>query len=391
MADTRSRIAQRVESLPPSGIRRFFELVEQMPDAISLGIGEPDFVTPWRIREAAIHSLERGHTHYTPSRGIRALREGLSGYLEQRFGVSYDPERELLITVGASEAIDVALRAVVEPGDGVLVPEPCFVSYVPCVVLAGGRAIPVPTQAQHGFRIQVEALAQADDGARVLVTGYPSNPTGATLSRSDVEGLVRYAEERDLLLISDEIYAELTYDGPHVSVAAAPGGRERTILIGGFSKAWAMTGWRLGFAAAPAGIIAAMAKVHGYTVMCPPTSAQEAAVEALRSCEEDVARMRGEYGQRRRVVVNRLSEMGLDCFEPRGAFYAFPSVGSTGLTSEEFAESLLREEKVAVIPGTAFGASGEGFVRCSYATSMSLLEEALARMRRFVERTRRGP
>ena len=389
MAKTRARVARRVENLPPSGIRRFFELVERMPEAISLGIGEPDFVTPWRIRESAIYSLERGHTHYTPNRGIKDLREKVASYLERRFGVSYDPERELLITVGASEAIDVALRAVLEPGDGVLVPEPCFVSYVPCAVLAGGRAIPVATSVEHEFRVQADELAEADDGgARVILTSYPSNPTGATLRRADVESVVAYAEERDLLILSDEIYAELTYDGEHTSFAAVPGGRERTILVGGFSKAWAMTGWRLGFAAGDAEIIEAMTKVHSYTVMCPPTVAQEAAVEALVGCDEEVVRMRREYNQRRRVIVKRLNAMGLTCFEPRGAFYAFPSVAATGMSCDEFAERLLEEEKVAVVPGNAFGACGEGFVRCSYATAMPLLEEALARMAAFVERAR---
>ncbi|UCC68912.1 MAG: aminotransferase class I/II-fold pyridoxal phosphate-dependent enzyme [Armatimonadota bacterium] len=389
MTETRSRIARRVESLPPSGIRRFFELVEQMPEAISLGIGEPDFVTPWRIRESAIYSLERGHTHYTPNRGIQELREKLASYLERRFGVLYDPDEELLITIGASEAIDVALRAVLEPEDGVLVPQPCFVSYAPCAVLAGGRTIAVPTSVQHEFRVQVTDLDRANDGeARALLISYPNNPTGAILSRADMESLVGYAQEHDLLVISDEIYAELTYDGPHVSAAAVPGGKERTILIGGFSKAWAMTGWRLGFAAADAEIIEAMAKVHSYTVMCPPTVAQEAAVEALEGCDEEVARMHREYNQRRRVVVKRLNAMGLECFEPRGAFYAFPAIAGAGMTCEQFAERLLQEEKVAVVPGTAFGACGEGFVRCSYATSMPLLEEALGRMASFVERVR---
>lgn len=389
MAETRSRIARRVDDLPPSGIRRFFELVEQMPEAISLGIGEPDFVTPWKVREAGIYSLERGHTHYTPNPGTQELRAELARYLDRRFRVSYDPDRELLVTVGASEAIDVALRAVLELGDAVLIPQPCFVSYEPCTVLAGGLAIVVPTSVEHGFRVQAEALAEADEGrARALLLGYPNNPTGATLSRSDAEAVVSYADERDLLIIADEIYAELTYDGPHVSLAGARGGKERTILVGGFSKAWAMTGWRLGFAAGDAEIIQAMTKVHSYTVMCPPTVAQEAAVEALQSCDEEVAQMRREYNQRRRVIVNRLNAMGLDCVEPQGAFYAFPSVAGTGLRSEEFAERLLQEEKVAVVPGTAFGACGEGFVRCSYATSMPLLEEALARMAAFAERVR---
>ncbi len=358
-----------------------------MPDAISLGIGEPDFVTPWRVREAGIYSLERGHTHYTPNRGIRPLLQELALYLERRFGLSYDPERELLVTVGGSEAIDIALRAVLEPGDGVLIPQPCFVSYVPCAVLTGGRALSVVTSVEHSFQVQVGDLAEAcDETTRVLLISYPSNPTGAVMPRAGMEALVEFAAERDLLVISDEVYAELTYDGAHCSAAAVPGGRQRTILVGGFSKAWAMTGWRLGFAAGPADIIEAMVKVHSYAVMCSPTTAQEAAIEALRACDEDVDHMRREYNQRRRVIVNRLNAMGLDCFEPKGAFYAFPAVSATGLTSEQFAERLLEEEKVAVVPGTAFGPSGEGFVRCSYATSMSLIEEAMSRMASFVSR-----
>jgi len=384
---TQSRISRRVQELPPSGIRRFFELVESMPDAISLGIGEPDFVTPWRVREAGIFSLERGHTHYTPTRGIKPLLDELAHYLERRFGVSYDPDEELLVTVGGSEAIDIALRAVVEPGDGVLIPQPCFVSYAPCTALTGGRILAVPTSVEHEFQAQPDRLEEAyDEGTRVLLISYPTNPTGAVMPRAGMEALVSYAAERDLLVISDEVYAELTYNGEHVSAAAVPGGRERTILVGGFSKAWAMTGWRLGFAAGPAEIIAAMTKVHSYAVMCSPTTAQEAAVEALRGCDDEVANMRREYNQRRRVIVNRLNAMGLTCFEPRGAFYAFPSVAPTGMTSEEFAERLLREDKVAVVPGNAFGACGEGFVRCSYATSMPLIEEAMARMAAFVAR-----
>lgn len=387
MAQTRPRVSRLVDALPPSGIRRFFELVEKMPEAISLGIGEPDFVTPWRVREAGIYSLERGHTHYTPNRGIRPLLEELARYLERRFGVSYDPEIELMITVGGSEAIDIALRALLQPGDGVLIPQPCFVSYVPCAVLAGGRAIAVRTSVEHDFQVQVEDLAQAsDESSRVLLISYPSNPTGATMPRGNMEALVRFAAERDLLVISDEVYAELTYDGAHVSAAAVPGGRERTVLVGGFSKAWAMTGWRLGFAAGPEDVIEAMVKVHSYALMCSPTTAQEAAIEALRGCDDDVAQMRREYNQRRRVIVNRLNAMGLTCFEPKGAFYAFPSIANTGSTSEEFAQRLLEEEKVAVVPGTAFGECGEGFVRCSYATSMALIEEAMARMASFVAR-----
>jgi aminotransferase len=385
MGSPRPRVARRIADLPPSGIRRFFELVERMPEAISLGIGEPDFTTPWRGREAAIYSLERGHTHYTPNRGIKELRYSVADYLERRFAVSYHPDRELLITIGASEAIDLALRAILEPGDAVLIPEPCFVSYAPCTILAGGTDVPVRTLVEHGFQVQAHDLAAADvNGARALLMCYPNNPTGAVMDRPGLEAVVAYAEERDLLIVSDEVYAELRYDGDHLPVAALPGAKERTILVGGFSKAWAMTGWRLGFAAGPAEIVEAMARIHSYTTMCAPTMAQEGALEALRTCDDEVARMRREYNQRRRVIVSRLNEMGLDCFEPRGAFYAFPSVARTGLTSEQFAERLLAEQQVAVVPGTAFGACGEGFVRCSYATSLPLIEEAMARMARFV-------
>jgi len=389
LSQTKSRVSERVSGLPPSGIRRFFELVERMPEAISLGIGEPDFVTPWRVREAGIYSLERGHTHYTPNRGIRDLLVELSRYLERRFGVSYDPESELMVTVGGSEAIDVALRCVLEPGDGVLIPQPCFVSYAPCAVLAGGEARTVETRVEHDFQVQVDDLERAcDKRTRVLLISYPSNPTGAVMPRPGMEGLIEFAGEKDLLVISDEVYAELTYNGRHVSAAAVPGGKERTILVGGFSKAWAMTGWRLGFAAGPADIIGAMVKVHSYAIMCSPTTAQEAAVEALRACDEDVAHMVREYNQRRRVIVNRLNAMGLTCFEPKGAFYAFPSIESTGLTSEEFSECLLEDEQVAVVPGTAFGSCGEGFVRCSYATSIEQIEVAMERMASFVKRVR---
>ena len=389
MAKVRQRVSRLVHSLPQSGIRRFFELVEKMPDAISLGIGEPDFVTPWRIREAGIASLESGHTHYTPNAGIQELRGEVSRYLDRRFGLSYDPQHEIMITVGGSEAIDIALRTILEPGDGVLIPQPCFVAYPPCAMMAGGRAISVPTRVEHDFRVQVEDLAAAcDGGTRAIVVSYPNNPTGATIDEEGALALVEFARERDLLILSDEVYAELTYNGEHVSIAAQPGAQERTILIGGFSKAWAMTGWRLGFAAGPADVIGAMIKMHAYTVMCSPTTAQDAAVEALRACDGEVARMRREYNQRRRVIVGRLNAMGLDCFEPKGAFYAFPSIARTGLMSDEFAERLLAEEQVAVVPGTAFGSCGEGFVRCCYATSMELIEEAMARMARFVGRVR---
>ena len=362
-----------------------------MPEAISLGIGEPDFVTPWRVREAGIVSLERGHTQYTPNRGILELRVALADYLFRRFGLGYDPERELMITVGGSEAIDLALRSLLDPGDGVLIPQPCFVAYVPCALLAGGRPLAVATSVRNQFRVTREDLVAADDGsARALVVSYPCNPTGAVLEPEDAAAVVSYAAERDLAIISDEVYAELTYNGDHVSVAGMPAARDRTILVGGFSKAWAMTGWRLGFAAGPADIIEAMVKVHSYAVMCSPTTAQEAAVEALRHCDDEVARMRREYNQRRRVIVKRLNDMGLECFEPKGAFYAFPSIERTGLSSEMFAERLLAERRVAVVPGTAFGECGEGFVRCSYATAMPLIEEAMSRMASFVAQIAKG-
>jgi aminotransferase len=384
-----SPVARRVRELPPSGIRRFFGLVERMPEAISLSIGEPDFVTPWRIREAAIYSIEKGHTHYTANRGIQRLREEVSAYLSRRFGVEYDPQSELLITVGVSEALDLGLRVLVEPGEGVIVPEPCFVAYVPCALLAGGRPVPVSLRVEEEFKLSGEAVRQAArEGAKVLVISYPSNPTGATMSREELARVAEAARECGLFVISDEIYAELTYDGEHASFAALPGAKEFTLLLGGFSKAFAMTGWRLGYAAGPAEVIEAMTKVHTYTLMCSPTGAQEAAVEALEAGWGEVARMREEYDQRRRVVVKRLNEMGLSCFEPKGAFYAFPSIRATGMSSEEFCERLLEKEKVAVVPGTAFGSAGEGYVRCSYATGMAQLEEALARMARFVGRRR---
>lgn len=387
MTTERPRVARHVSALPPSGIRRFFDLVEAMPEAISLGIGEPDFVTPERIRQAGIKSLEEGHTHYTPNRGIRPLLDEIAVYLKRRFGLEYDPDKEIVITVGGSEAIDVALRCLLEPGDAVLIPEPCFVAYSPCTILAGGRPVPVTSNAEHNFQVQVEQLEESyDPGVRALLLSYPSNPTGAIMPREGMERIMQFAEQRNLTVISDEVYAELTYGGEHASAASVPGGRERTILVGGFSKAWAMTGWRLGFAAGPPDIIAAMVKVHSYAIMCSPTTAQEAAIEALRCCDDDVRKMREEYDERRQFIVRRLNEIGLTCFEPKGAFYAFPSIASTGLSSEEFAQRLLEEEKVAVVPGPAFGACGEGFVRCSYATALPKIEEAMKRIEAFVKR-----
>ena len=380
-------ISQRVRQLQPSPIRRFFGLVEQITDAISLSIGEPDFVTPWHIREAAMYSLEKGYTHYAANQGVPELRQEVACYLERRYGMRYDPDTEILITVGVSEALDLTYRALVEPGDQVLIVEPAFVSYNPIVILAGGEAISVSTREEDGFKVkreQIEAALTAS--TKIINLSYPNNPTGAVMTHEELLPLAELVAERDLFVVSDEIYSELTYNGEHCCFAALPEMKERTVLLNGFSKGFAMTGWRLGYAAAPAEIIAAMTKIHAYTTMSVATVTQKAAAEALQSGDREVARMRQEYNQRRRLVVGRLRLMGLDCFEPQGAFYVFPSICVIGLSSEEFAERLLREEKVAVIPGNAFGAGGEGYVRCSYATALPDLEEALRRMARFMER-----
>jgi aminotransferase len=383
------RTAARARRLAPSPIRKFFGLVESMPDAISLSIGEPDFVTPWSVREAGIFALEKGYTHYTNNRGTIGLRREVAAYLARRFGVEYNPDTEILVTVGVSEALDLACRALFDPGDTVLVVEPSFVAYRPCAELADARVITVPTYEDDSFVVTRAQLAPVARGAKALVLSYPNNPTGAILTRQQMRPIASLVEREDLLVITDEVYAELTYDGDPVSFASLPGMRERTIALNGFSKAFAMTGWRLGWAAAPADIIDAMTKIHAYTMMCASSSTQEAAAEALHAGDAEVARMRQEYNQRRRMVVSRLNAMGLRCFEPQGAFYAFASIAATGLTSERFCERLLREEKVAVVPGSAFGECGEGYVRCSYATSLPELEEALARMERFVGRCRK--
>lgn len=381
-----SRINKTVRELAPSGIRQFFNLVEKMPEAISLSIGEPDFTTPWRICEAGIFSLERGHTHYTPNQGIRPLRVAIANYLRRRFGLDYDPDNEILVTVGGSEAIDLALRVLLDSGSRVVIPEPCFVAYAPCTILAGGKVIPLATSAEDDFRLLPEPLMQASECGDVVLFGYPNNPTGAVMSRDDLAPIAKVAIEKDLFVISDEIYAELTYAGTHTSIASLPGMKARTLLVSGFSKAFAMTGWRLGYVCGPAEIIAELIKVHAYTLMCSPTTVQEAAVEALQNGEADVRYMVDQYNQRRRVTLARLKKLGLDCFEPKGAFYAFPCIRSTGLDSETFCRLLLEEEKVAVVPGNAFGASGEGFVRISYATALDKIEEALARTAGFIER-----
>jgi aminotransferase len=380
-------VAKRVADVPPSGIRKFFDIVATMKDVISLGIGEPDFVTPEPILKAGIRSLEAGHTAYTSNSGILELRELLSKNLDRLYSVKYDPEAELLVTVGVSEALLLALMSAVEPGSEVIVPEPCFVAYQPTVIFAGGVPVPVPTYVGQDFQVTVEDLERArTPRTRAVLLGYPNNPTGAVLDRDRLLEIARWAEAHDLLVISDEIYDRLVYGTEHTCFSSLPGMWERTILLGGFSKAYAMTGWRIGYAAAPPAILAAMRKVHQFIIMSAPTTGQEAAIEALKNGEPHVLAMRAEYDRRRRTIVDGFNRLGLSCFEPRGAFYAFPSVESTGLSEDDFAERLLMEEKVAMVPGTAFGKSGAGHVRASYATSLENIEEALNRVERFLSR-----
>jgi len=383
----REFVARKVQAVPPSGIRRFFDIAATMDDVISLGIGEPDFDTPAAIVRAGVDSLGAGETHYTSNSGILELRVALAEHLERLYGVRYDPETELLITVGVSEALYLALAATVEHGDEVVVPEPCFVSYNPEVIFAGGSPVNVCTSVGSDFQVlapQIEEVIGAK--TKSLLLGYPNNPTGAVMSRERLLEIARLAEEHDLLVISDEIYDRLVYGVEHTCFASLPGMRQRTILLGGFSKAYAMTGWRIGYAAAPAEILSAMRKVHQYTIMSAPTTAQHAALEALKHGEAAVQEMRARYDRRRRLIVDGLNNIGLRCFEPKGAFYAFPSIAATGMTDEEFSERLLMEEKVACVPGSAFGASGAGHVRCSYATAYRQIEEALERMARFARR-----
>ncbi len=385
------RISRVARDLRPSGIREFFDLVVGMDDVISLGVGEPDFPTPWRACDAVIESLRHGATSYTSNRGTLELRVEIAEYLSERFGVQYDPEEEILITVGASEAVDLAMRVLLDPGDEFLVPDPAYVSYAPCVELAYGNAVAVPTHLEDEFRIKPGPLSDAcSERTRGLLFCNPSNPTGAIMRREDLEAVAEVARDRDLLVISDEIYAELTYEGTHCSFASLPGMHERTLLLNGFSKADAMTGWRIGYACGPAEIIEAMTRIHAYTTMCVPIMAQIAATEALRHGDEDRARMVAEYDQRRRVFVSGLNGIGLECFVPMGAFYAFPSIRSTGLTSQQFAKALLADQRVAVVPGDAFGERGEGHVRCSYASSIADLREALARIEIFLARLDAG-
>ena len=380
------RVSPLVRSIPPSGIRRFFDIVAEMKGVISLGVGEPDFVTPWHIRESCVHGLQRGYTSYTSNYGLLELRQEIARMIETDYGVSYNPKNEALVTVGVSEALDLAMRTILSPGDEVLVPEPCYVSYQACVTLAGGTPVSVCCTREHEFRVTVDQLAAAlTPRTKALLIGYPNNPTGAVMSREDLAGIAQFAEKHDLIVISDEIYANLTYDGEHTCFASLPGMRERTILLNGFSKAYAMTGWRIGYALGNADFIAAMTKIHSFTMLCAPITAQIAAVEALAQGRPSRDRMVAEYDKRRRLMVEGFRNMGLDCFEPKGAFYVFPSIQNTGLTSLEFAEKLLQAEKVALVPGDAFGSCGEGYVRCSYAASSKNLAEALDRIGRFVK------
>ena len=389
MKDISSMISPHIAEMAPSGIRKFFDIVAEMKDAISLGVGEPDFVTPWAIREAGIYALEKGHTHYTSNAGLKELRQELCRYTKRHYGLEYS-ENETVITVGGSEAIDLLVRAVISHGDEVLIPEPSFVCYKPCVSMAGGTPIPIVTKEEDEFRLTPQALAEKiTDRTKLLVLPFPNNPTGAIMEREHLEAIADVIRDKEILVLSDEIYGALTYKGEHVPFAAIDGMKERTITINGFSKAFAMTGWRLGYAMGPEPIIKAMLKIHQYAIMCAPTTSQYAAVEALRSCDADVEAMREEYNYRRRIMVKGFRDMGLSCFEPLGAFYVFPNISSLGMTSEDFATQLLTEEKVAVVPGTAFGDSGEGFVRCSYAYSVKNIEIAMERIGNFVKRHRK--
>ena len=374
----RSPLNDRITEIQPSGIRKFFDIVTEMEDAISLGVGEPDFDTPWHVREEGIHSLEMGRTFYTSNAGLKELRTEISNYINRRFGVSYDPLSECMVTVGGSEAIDLAMRCMLNPGDEVLIPQPSYVSYTPCAIMAGGVPVPIELEEKDEFRLTPKT--------KLLVLPFPNNPTGAIMEKEDLEKLVPIIEQNDLYVLSDEIYAELTYKGEMHSIIEFPGMRDRTVYINGFSKAYAMTGWRLGYCCAPKPILKQILKLHQFAIMCAPTTSQYAAVEALKNGDEDIARMREAYDQHRRFLVTRLREIGMDCFEPYGAFYVFPSIKRFGMSSEEFANRLLREEKVAIVPGTAFGDCGEGFMRISYAYSIEDLKKALDRIEAFVRK-----
>lgn len=385
----RNPLSKTITTIEPSGIRKFFDIVSEMDDAISLGVGEPDFDTPWHIRDEGIYSLEKGRTFYTSNAGLKELKIEISKYLDRRFGLPYDYNKEMLVTVGGSEAIDIAMRAMLDPQDEVLIPQPSYVSYVPCCVLANGTPVPIELKAENEFRLTAEELEAAiTPKTKLLVMPFPNNPTGAVMEKKDLEAVAEVVKKHDLFVLSDEIYAELTYLDNHVSIASIPGMRERTIVINGFSKSHAMTGWRLGYACGPEVIIKQMLKIHQFAIMCAPTTSQYAAVEALRNGDEDVAMMREEYNGRRRYVLERFKEMGLSCFEPFGAFYAFPCIKDLGMTSDAFATKLLQTKKVAVVPGTAFGACGEGFLRISYAYSLDDLRIALDRVAEFVTEIR---
>ena len=385
----RNPLADKVVEIKPSGLRKFFDVVSEMPDAISLGVGEPDFDTPWHIRDEGIYSLEKGRTFYTSNAGLMDLRKEICVYLDRKYGVSYDAAKETLITVGGSEAIDMALRAMVNPGDEVLIPQPSYVSYEPCAILANATPVIIDLKAENEFRLTAQELRDAiTDKTKILILPFPNNPTGAIMEKEDLEAIAEVILEHDLFVISDEIYSELTYKDKHVTIASLPGMQERTILINGFSKAFAMTGWRLGYACGPAVIIEQMTKIHQFAIMCAPTTSQYAAVEALRNGDDDVAMMRESYNQRRRYLLHAFKEMGIPCFEPFGAFYVFPCIKEFGMTSEEFATRFLEEEKVAAVPGTAFGDSGEGFLRISYAYSLENLKIAIGRMAHFIEKLR---
>lgn len=391
MIDYDKIVSPVVAALPPSGIRKFFDIVAEMEDAISLGVGEPDFTTPWAIREAGIYSLEKGETHYTANAGLMELREEICIYNKRKFGIEYNPKTEVVVTVGGSEAIDAMIRCVINPGDEVLIPEPCFVCYKPLTIMAGGVPVPIQTKEEDDFRLLPKQLKEKiTDKTKLLILPYPNNPTGGVMSRADLEAIAEVLRDTDIMVLSDEIYGELRYsDEGHVPFSKIDGMRERTVVVNGFSKAFAMTGWRLGYALGPEPLIKLMIKVHQYGIMSAPTTAQYAAVEALRSCDEDVESMCDEYNYRRRYIVDGFRAMGLSCFEPLGAFYVFPCIKSTGMTSEEFCQNLLQEEKVAVVPGNAFGESGEGFIRCSYAYSIENIQEALRRIEKFVKKHRK--
>ena len=382
----RNAISKKIEGIQPSGIRKFFDVVSEMPDAISLGVGEPDLDTPYSVREEGIYALEKGRTFYTSNAGLKELREEISRYLKRKYSLDYDADNEIMVTVGGSEAIDVALRCMVDPGDEVLIPTPCYVSYLPCAIMADAVPKVIELKAENQFKLtRQELLDSITDKTKILILAFPNNPTGAIMTKEELEELVPVIIEHDLFVISDEIYSELTYDNKHCSIASLPGMKERTVTINGFSKAFAMTGWRLGYACAPKEIMKQMIKLHQFAIMCAPTNSQFAAIEALRNCDDDVDRMVEAYNQRRRFLLNSFKEMGIDCFEPFGAFYVFPSIAKFGMTSEEFANRLLREQKLAVVPGTAFGECGEGFVRISYAYSIENLKQGMDRIRKFIE------